>query len=62
MRSVIDFCNGKFGKYQLVAPYRQIWKVLVLLIIGIGVLKVMFLFFAWWEGIVIELNHMIWTR
>lgn len=59
MRSVIDFCNGKFGKYQLVALYRQIWKFIVLLIIVIGAFKVMFLFFAWWEGIVMGLNHVI---
>ena len=59
MRRLIDFCNGKFGKYQLVAPYRQIWKFITLLIIVIGVLKVMFLFFSWWEGIVMGLNHVI---
>lgn len=56
---VIDFCNGKFGKYRLVTPYRQIWIFLILTIFAVGLLKGMFLFFTWWDRVIMGLNHLI---
>lgn len=56
---VIDFCNGKFGKYKLVTPYRQIWIFLILTILAAGLLKGMFLFFTWWDRVIMGLNHLI---
>lgn len=59
---VINFFKGKFGKYHLIYPYRFIWSSLWTVVIIWITFKIMFLFFAWWDGVVMGLNHMIWTR
>ena len=59
MKRLIDFCKGKFGKYRLVTPYRQIWIFLILTIFAVGLFKGMFLFFTWWDRVIMGLNHLI---
>lgn len=58
---VINFLNGKFGRYRLNQPYRKIWKVITWTTVSVlAWVYVICPFFSWWQGIVDFLNYVIW--
>lgn len=58
---VINFLNGKFGRYRLNQPYRKIWKVITWTTVSVFAwVYVICPFFSWWQGIVDFLNYVIW--
>lgn len=59
---VVSFLKGKFGRYRLIYPYRYIWMFLWTIVLIWITFKIMFLFFAGWDKVIMRLNHMIWTR
>lgn len=59
-QAVIEFMNGKFGKYRLKKNYRSYWKMITWGVTSYLFVKfIMFPFFSWWEGVVNFLNYVI---
>ena len=56
MKKLIDFYKGIDG-HHFVPPYWQVWGTLIVILMVVILLKGMFMFFAWWDGVVWELNH-----
>lgn len=58
---VINFLNGKFGRYRLNQPYRRVWRVITwTTVVVLAWIYVICPFFAWWQGIVNYMNYVIW--
>ena len=58
---VINFLNGKFGRYRLNQPYRKVWRVITwTTVIVLAWIYVICPFFDWWQGIVNYMNYVIW--
>lgn len=58
---VINFLNGKFGRYRLNQPYRKVWRVITwTTVIVLAWIYIICLFFVWWQGIVNYMNYVIW--
>ncbi len=58
---VINFLNGKFGRYRLNQPYRKVWKIITWTTVSVlAWVYVICPFFSWWQGIVDFLNYVIW--
>ena len=58
---VINFLNGKFGRYRLNQPYRKVWRVITwTTIVVLAWIYVICPFFDWWQGIVNYMNYVIW--
>lgn len=53
--------NGRFGKRRLKKPYVYVWRFLTWGTLVWAVFTyVLAPFFAWWDGVVSFLNHVIW--
>lgn len=58
---VINFLNGKFGRYRLNQPYRRVWRVITwTTVVVLAWIYVICPFFDWWQGIVNYMNYVIW--
>lgn len=58
---VINFLNGKFGRYRLNQPYRKVWRVITwTTVVVLAWIYVICPFFNWWQGIVNYMNYVIW--
>ena len=58
---VINFLNGKFGRYRLNQPYRKIWKIITWTTVSVlAWVYVICPLFSWWQGIVDFMNYVIW--
>ena len=58
---VINFLNGKFGRYRLNQPYRKVWKIITWTTVSVFAwVYVICPLFSWWQGIVDFLNYVIW--
>lgn len=58
---VINFLNGKFGRYRLNQPYRKVWRVIAwTTVVVLAWIYVICPFFDWWQGIVNYMNYVIW--
>ena len=58
---VINFLNGKFGRYLLNQPYRRVWRVITwTTVVVLAWIYVICPFFDWWQGIVNYMNYVIW--
>ena len=58
---VINFLNGKFGRYRLNQPYRRVWRVITwTTVVVLALIYVICPFFDWWQGIVNYMNYVIW--
>lgn len=58
---VINFLNGKFGRYRLNQPYRKVWRVITwTTVVVLAWIYVICPFFDWWQGIVNYMNYVIW--
>lgn len=58
---VINFLNGKFGRYRLIQPYRRIWKIITwTTVMVIAWIYVVCPFFDCWQRIVNHVNYVIW--
>ena len=58
---VINFLNGKFGRYRLNQPYRKVWRVITwTTVVVLAWIYVICPFFGWWQGIVNYMNYVIW--
>lgn len=58
---VINFLNGKFGRYRLNQPYRKVWRVIAwTTVVVLAWIYVICPFFGWWQGIVNCMNYVIW--
>lgn len=58
---VINFLNGKFGRYRLNQPYRKVWRVITwTTIVVLAWIYIICPFFDWWQGIVNYMNYVIW--
>ena len=58
---VINFLNGKFGRYRLNQPYRKVWRVITwTTVVVLAWIYVIYPFFDWWQGIVNYMNYVIW--
>lgn len=58
---VINFLNGKFGRYRLNQPYRTIWMIITWTTVSIlAWVYIICPFFDCWERIVDFMNHVIW--
>lgn len=58
---VINFLNGKFGRYRLNQPYRRVWRVITwTTVVVLAWIYVICPFFDWWQGIVNRMNYVIW--
>ena len=58
---VINFLNGKFGRYRLNQPYRRVWRVITWTkVVVLAWIYVICPFFDWWQGIINYMNYVIW--
>ena len=58
---VINFLNGKFGRYRLNQPYRKVWRVITwTTVVVLAWIYIICPFFDWWQGIVNYMNYVIW--
>lgn len=58
---VINFLNGKFGRYRLNQPYRRVWRVITwTTVVVLAWIYIICPFFDWWQGIVNYMNYVIW--
>ena len=58
---VINFLNGKFGRYLLNQPYRKVWRVITwTTVVVLAWIYVIYPFFDWWQGIVNYMNDVFW--
>lgn len=58
---VINFLNGKFGRYRLNQPYRKVWRVIAwTTVVVLAWIYVICPFFDWWQEIVNFMNYVIW--
>ena len=58
---VINFLNGKFGRYRLNQPYRRVWRVITwTTVLVLAWIYIICPFFDWWQGIVNYMNYVIW--
>ena len=58
---VINFLNGKFGRYRLNQPYRKVWRVITwTTVVVLAWIYVLCPFFDWWQGIVNYMNYVVW--
>ena len=58
---VINFLNGKFGRYRLNQPYRRVWRVITwTTVVVLAWIYVICPFFDWWQGIVNYMNYVVW--
>lgn len=58
---VINFLNGKFGRYRLNQPYRKVWRVITwTTVVVLAWIYIICPFFDWWQGIVNYMNYVVW--
>jgi hypothetical protein len=58
---VINFLNGKFGRYRLNQPYRKVWRVITwTTVVVLAWIYAICPFFDWWQGIVNYMNYVVW--
>lgn len=58
---VINFLNGRFGRYRLNQPYRKIWKIITWTTVSVlAWVYVICPFFSWWQSVVNFMNYVIW--